>query len=69
MTTPENHDAQSSGLEFTGAQDYADLAAALGRSTETYESYVGICDVLSPDEARAMAQALRDTVPIQIEKL
>jgi len=60
MTTPENRDGQSQESGFKAAEAFADLVPSSDETKETYESYVGICDVLAPEEARAMASELRE---------
>lgn len=60
MTTPEQSDAQGQDSSFEAAEGYADLTPESDETTETYERYVGVCDVLSPEEARAMADELRE---------
>lgn len=64
MRTPEsgmsnnNAFAQDSGFEFV--EGHADLASTIDEAADPYERYVGICDVLSPEEARAMASEVRE---------
>lgn len=60
MTTPEKSDELGQESVFTAAEEYTDLIPVNDESKETYERYVGICDVLSPEEARAMADELRE---------
>jgi hypothetical protein len=60
MTTPEEHTAPGQEPVFSSAETYADLIHVSGDTKESYETYIGVCDVLSPEEARAMASELRE---------
>ncbi len=60
MTTPENRDEQGPDSAFKSAEEYSDLAPDTAETRESYEAYIGVCDVLSPEEARAMAVEVRE---------
>jgi hypothetical protein len=59
MTTPEEINPKGQDSAFEEAESYADLLPQSGEEEESYERYVGICDVLKPEEAIAMADELR----------
>lgn len=60
MSEKHESDIGQESQSFKSAGEYSNAGAVEGDTNESYESYVGICDVLSPEEARAMADELRE---------
>lgn len=60
MTTSEKRDKEGQDSAFTAAEEYTDLAPVADEAKESYDGYIGVCDVLSPEEARAMAAEIRE---------
>jgi hypothetical protein len=60
MTTPDKSDALGQDSVFKAAEGYSDLIPAKDETEASYESYVGVCDVLSPEAAHVMADTIRE---------
>lgn len=63
MTNPDVNNDNSEDQSFRSAGNYVDLKPSneepSGERKGVYERYAGVCDVLSPEEARAMANEVR----------